>query len=1092
MAEERKLVTILFADVTGSTALGEALDPEDTRALMARYYGHARQVIASHGGTLEKFIGDAVMAVFGLPQAHGNDAERALAAALALRVAVSDDPLLTERLVLRIGVNTGEVVATRDPSAGDFLVTGDAVNVAARLQQAATPGDILVGERTQTAGHAAFSFAEALSVEVRGKRQPLTIFPLVGPRPIRVLSRPPLVGRKRELAQLGLLRDAALEERHPQLISIVAPAGTGKTRLLEEFLSKRKRTQGWQVATARCLPYGQSLTYWPLRGLLDELLGAPFSPERVRAAYVAGGQTDEDAERLAGLLMTSLGVEAGDEKRVGNGRETDLGLQVERESAFAAWRLFVEALARQAPRIVIFEDLHWASDSLLDLVEHVTHPRTQAALLIVVLSRPELLDRRPGWGGGTRNFTVLSLNALGAQQTRKLVDQLAPTTATEGVRDRIVERSGGNPFFAIELSRGLAERLAERLDEAAITAGAGAPPEALPDTVHEAVLARLDLLTEPEREVLQVAAVAGRAFRPPTLRAALPRRAPATIGTALEALLARDIVAPAEGEEGAYTFRHILFRDVAYGTLARPERVRLHLAVAEWLEEFAGDRVDEFVELLAYHYREAVTLARQSAVPLEVEVDAARAVRYLERAGELAGHAGLLAAAIGHLRAALALAPAEEHLRLCEQLGDCAWAGDPAVEAYRRALDLWREGTQPDPLTGARLLRKFLIVYWGWAANFIVALSPEESAALHAEALQLAEEAGDEDELWLVRIAPLNAFMRPGSREEREGERDVCAAAVAHFERRTDWPALYLALDSYAAYAQVLGAHEEALAASQRCLEWPNLPWWAHANALCMIVSAYSFRSDYDACLAAAREALAQVRPGDPVSQLANAMSTAALAAYLSGRWSELEWVREALALMWEEAQQVPGLVRNIFWVGALPMLAAAVAREDRAAADAAAALMERTLYPAHPQTPGLRSIVAAYLADDPARLDLEALAQLPGVSGGGLLFFVERGLPAPAWLIQRAWDQGGDRLTPLAELAEALTSSDGARLAAAIDAAEAGHLVPLAARMRIVLAQRTGDAAQLARARPVLERLGDRQFLRRLEEVAAALKESA
>jgi class 3 adenylate cyclase len=224
MPEERKLVTILFADVTGSTALGESLDPEDVRALMGRYYQHARHVIAEHGGTLEKFIGDAVMAIFGLPQAHGNDPERALAAALALRTALADDALLAGRLLLRIGVNTGEVVATRNASAGDFLVTGDAVNVTARLQQAATPGEILVGERTRAAGAVAFHFGEARTTLVKGKSQPLTVFPLVGPRPSRALSRPSLVGRRRELAQLGLLRDAVLEEHHPQLVSIVAPA----------------------------------------------------------------------------------------------------------------------------------------------------------------------------------------------------------------------------------------------------------------------------------------------------------------------------------------------------------------------------------------------------------------------------------------------------------------------------------------------------------------------------------------------------------------------------------------------------------------------------------------------------------------------------------------------------------------------------------------------------------------------------------------------------------------------------------------------------------------------------------------------------
>src|SRR5262249_7584790 len=483
--------------------------------------------------------------------------------------------------------------------------------------------------------------------------------------------------------------------------------------------------------------------------------------------------------------------------------QTALGQQAERERAFAAWRLLIEALARQAPRIVVFEDLHWASESLLDLVEHVTHPRTRAALLIVVLSRPELLDRRPSWGGGRRSFTALTLDALGAQQTLQLVDRLVPATATEGVRARIAQRSGGNPFFAIELSRGLAERLgtgATTASAAPASAAAEVPsafrpatlpatlPETLPETVHEAVLARLDLLPEAERAVLQVAAVAGRTFRPPTLRAALPQRDPAALAGALEGLLARDMVAPVDGEEGAYTFRHILFRDVAYGTLTRAQRVPLHLAVGRWLEDGAPARRDEFVELLAYHYREAVTLARQSAVPLDVAVDIGRAVRYLERAGELASQAGLLAAAIGHLRAALTLAPAAEQARLYERLGDCALGSDAAAEGYQRALEVWRARTAtdlpPDPLTGARLLRKLLHVYWYWGLSFSVAPSLEESATLHAEALQLAEQAGDEDELWRLRIASLNAFSRPAAREERERARDVCAAAVAYFERR--------------------------------------------------------------------------------------------------------------------------------------------------------------------------------------------------------------------------------------------------------------------------------------------------------------------
>jgi class 3 adenylate cyclase len=267
MPEERKLVTILFADVTESTALGETLDPEDIRALMGRYYTHARRIMQEHGGTLEKFIGDAVMAVFGLPHAHGNDAERALAASLALREAVATDTVLGGRLLLRIGINTGEVIATSDPQGSDFLVTGDTVNVAARLQQAASPGQLVASERTADAAQAAFLFDIARLVEVKGKRQPLRVFPLKEARLVRRVTRPPFVGRREDLLQLSVLLARVLEERRPQLVSILAPAGTGKTRLLEELLARLDPADGFQVATARCLPYGQTLTYWRSRSV---------------------------------------------------------------------------------------------------------------------------------------------------------------------------------------------------------------------------------------------------------------------------------------------------------------------------------------------------------------------------------------------------------------------------------------------------------------------------------------------------------------------------------------------------------------------------------------------------------------------------------------------------------------------------------------------------------------------------------------------------------------------------------------------------------------------------------------------------------
>ena len=1086
MPEERKLVTVLFADVTGSTALGEDLDPEDVRALMGRYYEHARQVVSDHGGTLEKFIGDAVMAVFGLPHAHGDDAERAVAAALALQNAVREDSVLGERVMLRLGVNTGEVIATSDPSSGDFLVTGDAVNVAARLQQSANPGEILASDRTCAATGASFLFGEKQQAEVKGKSEPLRVFPVAGVRPVRQVERPSLVGRQRELAQLSLLQSWALEERRPQLLSIIAPAGTGKTRLLEELLAGIDRDEGWKVATGRCLPYGQTLTYWPLRSLLQDLVSG-IDRERVVDAFARGGLSAEDSRRLTDLVFTSLGIES---ERHGTST-------AERESIFNAWRLLVEVLAKEAPRIVIFEDLHWASESLLDLVEHIMQPRTQAPLLIVATSRPELLDRRRTWGGGGRqSFTALVLQPLNEDQTAQLVRQLGEEMP-ELVRQRIVERSGGNPFFVTELVRGLKEHSIK--DRKTVT-------DVVPDTVHAAVLARLDLLLPQERMVLQAAAVGGRAFRPATLQAVLEDMPPSDVDAALDALLTRDLIVPDQG--GAFTFRHILIRDVAYGTLSRVERIRMHAAVAGWLEEYAADRLDQFVELIAFHYREAVTLSRRSTVPLALPFDPATAVGFLERAGELAGRVGALTEARAHLESAIAIAPVEQHVRLYEKLGDCVIWGDVALDAYRRGLVQWREEGSRDPLVGARLLRKFVIRYSrSWGA-LTTKPEPEEVGKMAAEAQRLAEEAGDEDELRYARVAALWwACLRHRvtgeddvmTREEAEEGYRVTLAAAAHFEQRQDWRSFSETLDLHPLFATRLGRADEVIESVQRRLAVPTLPLEERGDALAMLAWTHLDLGRYDRVIDAVREALAQVRPGDPIAHLVHAVALAADAAFFRGRWSEIEGFRDFV----EEARQQLGEdspVTGLFsaYVAALQV---ALAREDRAAIDAAASALSRVLDLA---TPGVerrevgRGIFAALMNDDPLQFDLDlavkVLGNVAGTLGELLMFLNEHGVPAPEAFISktaaraRAEYVGVDRAIRFAETAHALAARDAAGLARTIDEAERHGLVPHAARMRIVLAEMTRDPAPLEQARPVLERLEDRQYMRRLEEVAASL----
>jgi predicted ATPase len=292
-------------------------------------------------------------------------------------------------------------------------VTGDAVNVAARLQQNASSGEIVAGERTANAAKDSFLFEDTRLVEVKGKKQPLHVFPLKGPQTVRKVNHPPFVGRKQDLMQLQLLQARILEEQRPQLVSIVAPAGTGKTRLLEEFLNRLDPADGFQAALVRCLPYGQTLTYWPLRGLLDGLLqGEEITKSQVMSVFMQGGYKHEDATYLTNLVLSTLGIE-------GEGTGT-----TDRESIYTAWRLLIEVFAQKAPRILVFEDLHWASDSMLDLVEHVINLLTHARLLLVILSRPELLDRRPTWGGGRQNFTTLALQPLTTAQTQDLITTL--------------------------------------------------------------------------------------------------------------------------------------------------------------------------------------------------------------------------------------------------------------------------------------------------------------------------------------------------------------------------------------------------------------------------------------------------------------------------------------------------------------------------------------------------------------------------------------------------------------------------------------------------------------------------------------------
>ena len=741
--EERRIVTVLFADMAGSTALGEKLDPGEMRRILARYYNLARETVEQHGGTVEKFIGDAVMAVFGLPTAHGDDPDRAVAAAMAMRERIRADAHLNGRIAIRFGVSTGEVVASRDQSAGDFLITGDATNVAARLQQAAEPWVILASDRTVRAANN-FEFGEEIEVEARGKSAPVAAHIVIGPRKAKAKRRDrlPLIGRENDLAQLQLVARRAVNEKRPSMVSLIAPAGVGKTRLVEEFLDwLPSLAPEAVVATAQCLPYGQQLTYWPMRQVLFALTGTSEDtpPGQVRDAIWIWLKRIgvQDPDRDARLLAATIG-EAGTEG-------------VDKDLLFAAWRSALEATARQNPLVIVFEDLHWSSDSLLDLAEFVMQPRGDAAVLMIVLARPELLDRRPNWGGGRLNHLAIALEPLGSTAIAGLVRHLLDTDAPD-VINLVAERSEGNPFYAGELVRSYLEH---------------GSLEKLPDTVQATVLARLDLLPAGERRVLQLGSVFGRAFRAGGVGALEPGIDQHVVELC-ENLADRELIRPAEGDR--YSFRHMLIQEVAYGTLPRSERARLHADAARWVESITPGREVALSEILAFHYREAAVLYT-ALEPTSEETKQTRqlAAKWLLKAADVAVAAAATPEAVRHIRASFDFVEEKLRPRLHERIGDLT-AGDSGLEEYRLALEEYKECDCPvdDQL---RALAGMLMVATRWAGSVGDRPSEQWMADLRARGRSLLEESTDR--FSIARFLAADAFfpfwvqrIRPPTAEE--------------------------------------------------------------------------------------------------------------------------------------------------------------------------------------------------------------------------------------------------------------------------------------------------------------------------------------
>ena len=591
---ERKVVTVVFCDLVGFTARAESMDPEDVEALLRPYHERVRAELERHGGTVEKFIGDAVMALFGAPTAHEDDPERAVRAALAIR-----EFALEGELELRVGITTGEALVSLDarPDAGEGMASGDVVNTAARLQSAAPVNGILADETTYRATRAAVDYEVAAPVEAKGKAEPVRVWTAVAAHArfgvdVAHEARSELVGRGRELSAVQDAFDRARHARTPQLLTLVGVPGIGKSRLvyeLQRIVDADPELITWRQG--RCLAYGDGVTLWALAeivkaqaGIAEQDTDADVAEKLRRAA--AESLAESDAAWVESHLLALLGL----------AEETELGGD-RRNEAFSAWRRFLEGLAEQRPLVVVFEDLHWADEALLAFVDELVDWVTDVPMLVVATARPELLERRPGWGGGKLNATTLALAPLTNDETAQLLAGVLRTPVVSAeTQAALLDRAGGNPLYAEQFAELYIER--------------GSTEElALPETLQGIIAARLDGLAVDEKGLLLDAAVVGKVF----WTGALGRDESEATATfhALErkGFVRRQRRSSVEGQSEV-AFAHALVRDVAYGQIPRAERASKHQRVAEWIESLG--RPEDHSEMLAYHWRSALDLARAS------------------------------------------------------------------------------------------------------------------------------------------------------------------------------------------------------------------------------------------------------------------------------------------------------------------------------------------------------------------------------------------------------------------------------------------------------------------------------------------------
>jgi predicted ATPase/class 3 adenylate cyclase len=654
--EERKVVTALFCDLVGSTATGERLDPEDLQALLSRYHGQVRSELERFGGTVEKFIGDAVVALFGAPVAHEDDAERAVRAALAVREWVCRQP----DLHVRMAVNTGEalVVVGARAAQGEHVAAGDVLNTAARLQAVAPVDGILVGEETYRATERVIEYRELEPVTVKGKAESLPIWLARGLLVAEEAEATPFVGRDDELALLRQTYARTIREAAVQLVTVTGEPGIGKTRLLSEFhgfLEEQREGVVWR--RGRCLPYGEGITFWALGEIVKEETGILEShgPQMAAAKLETAVErvVTEPSERewFKARLAPLVGAQ------VASAAET-----AERAESFTAWRRFLEAIAAERMLVLVFEDLHWGDDALLEFVEHLGEWSTGVPLLLVCAARPELYERRPGWGGGKRNSTTISLSPLSGEETGRLISALlSQAVLPAGTQAVLLEHSGGNPLYAEEFVRMLSDHgiLVRRGRRMEIIAEADIP---VPESVQALIAARLDTLAADRKALLHDAAVIGKVFWAGAV-ASIGGVDEDAVRKGLHELVAKELVRPARmssvESQDEFSFWHALVRDVAYQQIPRGARATKHQSAALWIERIAADRVADHAEILAHHYERALDLARAVGAGEEADELAGPARRFLVLAGDRAFPLDVARAGVYYERALELLPPGQ-------------------------------------------------------------------------------------------------------------------------------------------------------------------------------------------------------------------------------------------------------------------------------------------------------------------------------------------------------------------------------------------------------------------------------------------------